>query len=58
MVNFVWVYSIMGSLLAHNANLLMIGLDNSGKTAVLNWLKEPNRVAPLSTTPTIGYQKE
>jgi ADP-ribosylation factor-like protein 6 len=48
----------MGSLLSHNANLIIIGLDNSGKTAILNRLKEPNRIAPEDTTPTIGYQKE
>jgi len=47
----------MGSLFSHNANLIIIGLDNSGKTAILNRLKDPSRVAPEETTPTIGYQK-
>lgn len=48
----------MGSLFSHQANLIIIGLDNSGKTAILNRLKQPNRIVPEETTPTIGYQKE
>jgi GTPase SAR1 family protein len=48
----------MGSLFSNNANLIIIGLDNSGKTAIINRLKQPNKVVPEATTPTIGYQKE
>ncbi|CAD7963359.1 unnamed protein product [Amoebophrya sp. A120] len=36
--------------------ILMVGLDNSGKTTILNMMK-PKKVS-LSTAPTVGYSEE
>jgi ADP-ribosylation factor-like protein 6 len=38
-------------------NIVLVGLDNSGKTTVLNKLK-PSKTALTETTPTIGYNLE
>lgn len=40
-----------------DAKLLLIGLDNSGKTTILSRLADPN-VMQLNITPTIGFRKE
>ena len=39
-----------------NFEVVVIGLDNSGKTTILNWLKDPVAVKTTSATPTVGYK--
>lgn len=39
-----------------DAKLLLIGLDNSGKTTILSRLVNPGRYDP-NITPTIGFNK-
>lgn len=40
-----------------SANLLMVGLDNSGKTSIINWLKTGNS-KPTAAAPTVGFSVE
>jgi ADP-ribosylation factor-like protein 6 len=46
----------MGNIFSQKAKIIMIGLDNSGKTTILNRIKDPNRNPVI--TPTVGYQME
>ena len=39
-----------------SAKLLLIGLDNAGKTTILNRIIDPSTCNP-NITPTIGYKK-
>jgi len=41
-----------------NANLLMVGLDNSGKTSIVNWLKTSDGKNTSSSAPTVGFNVE
>jgi GTPase SAR1 family protein len=40
-----------------DARLLLIGLDNSGKTTILSRIIDPSEKA-TNITPTIGYRKD
>ena len=44
----------MGSI---NAKVVLVGLDNSGKSSIVSKLKTPSRLLP-NVTPTVGYQAE
>eukprot|EP00002_Diphylleia_rotans_P007429 TRINITY_DN1697_c0_g1_i1.p2 TRINITY_DN1697_c0_g1~~TRINITY_DN1697_c0_g1_i1.p2 ORF type:complete len:183 (+),score=45.54 TRINITY_DN1697_c0_g1_i1:105-653(+) len=37
--------------------LLCVGLDNSGKSTIINWLK-PKKAASLEVVPTVGFHLE
>lgn len=37
-------------------NVLVVGLDNSGKSTILNSLKTENKSSPESISPTVGAQ--
>ncbi|GAU88953.1 hypothetical protein RvY_01559 [Ramazzottius varieornatus] len=39
-------------------NVLVVGLDNSGKSTILNSLKTENKSSPESIPPTVGAQIE
>eukprot|EP00033_Pygsuia_biforma_P001421 GCRY01001605.1.p1 GENE.GCRY01001605.1~~GCRY01001605.1.p1 ORF type:complete len:177 (+),score=19.76 GCRY01001605.1:244-774(+) len=39
------------------ANVIIVGLDNSGKTTILNYLKPP-KTKVVEITPTVGYLVE
>ncbi|XP_075896100.1 ADP-ribosylation factor-like protein 6 isoform X3 [Nelusetta ayraudi] len=39
-------------------NVLCLGLDNSGKTTIINQLKPPNSQPPQDIVPTIGFSIE
>ncbi len=39
------------------AHVLCVGLDNSGKTTIINWLK-PKKTATQEVVPTVGFQVE
>ena len=43
--------------LRHEVRILVIGLDNSGKTTLINHIK-PKKAATFEVTPTVGYQVE
>lgn len=49
----------LGNLLnsKKNANLLVVGLDNSGKTSIINFLK-PGDTKLVSIAPTVGFNVE
>ena len=40
------------------ARILVIGLDNSGKTTLINHIKPQKAIATFEVTPTVGYQVE
>jgi ADP-ribosylation factor-like protein 6 len=40
-----------------NANILLVGLDNSGKTSIINYLKPPDAKV-VNVAPTIGFSIE
>ncbi|KAJ3410301.1 low-affinity phosphate transporter [Chytridiales sp. JEL 0842] len=44
-------------LMKRKVTILMVGLDNSGKTTILNGLKL-DATAPLEITPTVGFKVE
>lgn len=44
----------MGSV---NAKVVLVGLDNSGKSSILSKLQNPNRILH-HVTPTVGYQTQ
>uniref|UniRef100_A0A0K0F582 ADP-ribosylation factor-like protein 6 n=1 Tax=Strongyloides venezuelensis TaxID=75913 RepID=A0A0K0F582_STRVS len=53
-------FSSIGNLLGfgkRNVNILVLGLDNSGKTTILNHLKEPES-QNVTIVPTVGYSTE
>ena len=39
------------------ARILVVGLDNSGKTTLINHIK-PKKAGPIEVTPTVGFQVE
>ncbi|GMI50548.1 hypothetical protein ScalyP_jg4249 [Parmales sp. scaly parma] len=43
--------------LKHEVRILVIGLDNSGKTTLINHLK-PRKAATFEVTPTVGFSVE
>jgi GTPase SAR1 family protein len=45
----------MGSLFSKNAKIIILGLDNSGKTTIINRIKDPAH-HNYSITPTVGFQ--
>eukprot|EP00939_MAST-03C_sp_MAST-3C-sp1_P002417 g2417.t1 len=45
-------------LLREKASVIVVGLDNSGKTTLLNFLKPETRGAVNEVTPTIGFTLE
>ncbi|KAL4227016.1 ADP-ribosylation factor-like protein 6 [Mactra antiquata] len=42
----------------NEANILVVGLDNSGKSTILNFLKQGDKNVPVDTVPTIGLNVE
>lgn len=42
---------------AVNAKVVLVGLDNSGKSSIVSKLKAPSRFLH-NVTPTVGYQSE
>lgn len=53
-------FSSIGNFLGfgkRNVNILVIGLDNSGKTTILNQLKS-QEVQSMTIVPTVGYNVE
>lgn len=51
------IFSNLFSGPSHHAEILIIGLDNSGKSTILNQLKPPDAQSS-SITPTVGYSVE
>ena len=46
-----------GSFGKKKASIMIIGLDNSGKTTMINHLK-PEKEKVIEITPTVGYMTE
>ena len=46
-----------GSLGKRKAKIIIVGLDNSGKTTLINYLKPPKE-AISEVTPTVGFKVE
>ncbi len=38
--------------------IIVVGLDNSGKTTLINWIKPKKNVNMNEITPTVGYTIE
>ena len=45
-------------LVSDEATIVVCGLDNSGKSSILNRLKTANKPTAFEATPTVGYQEE
>nr|QXF29024.1 Arl6 [Vischeria sp. CAUP Q 202] len=60
-----WLKRLAGSLrlTKHEVGIVIVGLDNSGKTTLINQIKPKQKGGPsaagvVETTPTVGFQME